>query len=153
MSNEPSESLRLHGNDSVDPLARRITELEKFSLQDVRGYRRWRRRYEAMHYVLGVTSTALAAVAGATAFANSVSTVIIGACAAGAAALTAVQTLVGAERRARFNQTQQYALARIADRACILRDVKWERLSEMERLAEYQKLSDDYYVEREKAPQ
>lgn len=108
-------------------------------------YRNWRQRYEALHYTLGVAGAVLAAVASASAFADRLSGVVVGALAALASAVVAVQTVVRAERSARFNQTQEFACRRIGTRARMLLDVRWDQLTEAERSADYESLVEDYY--------
>lgn len=55
-----------------------------------------------------------AGAAGATAFAQRVPGVVVGICAVLAAILAGTQTVVRPDQRARFNQTQTFALARLA---------------------------------------
>jgi Na+/H+-translocating membrane pyrophosphatase len=98
----------------------RSADLEARARRSAEAYRRWRNRYERLYYLLAVPATLLAAVAGATAFAENASSVVIGVCAVSAAGLTGMQTVVRPDRRAKFNQTQQFVMARLAEDAANL---------------------------------
>lgn len=130
-----------------------VQDLELEAGRSSQRYRSWRQRYEALHYTLGVSGAALAAVASASAFADRVSGIVVGALAALASAVVAVQTVVRAERSARFNQTQEFACRRVGTRARLLLDVRWGRLTDDDRSAEYERLVEDYYRLRSAAPE
>jgi hypothetical protein len=104
-------------------LDRKFAELETMAMRNAIAYGSWRRRFERLHFALGIPTTLLAAVAGATAFAEHAPSILVGSCATIAAALAGVQTTVRPDRRAKFNQTQQFVLARLSVEASNFREL------------------------------
>jgi len=95
----------------------KFASLEEAAVRNAQAYAGWRHRFERMHFLLGVPATVAAGAAGVTAFTQRVPGVVVGTLAVLAAALAGAQTVVRPDRRARFNQTQQVALARLATQA------------------------------------
>jgi hypothetical protein len=106
----------------------KLEDLEERARVDERAYLLWRRRYESLHFALGLPATGLATLAGATAFVESVSNFVVGVCAAGAALLSGVQTVIRPDRRAKFNQSRQFELARLAEDVSNLREIRLDTL-------------------------
>ena len=115
MSDRPEESQRAMLEDKLNKLSGEIDRSKQ-------AYGAWRKKYEALHWILGLPAVALAALASATAFADSVPSLVVGALAATASALTAVQTTFRPDRRAKFNQSQQFELAQLASEVEHFRD-------------------------------
>lgn len=125
-------------------------EFEKDARLSERAYQRWRRRYEQMHYTLGVPATVLAALASISAFSAMSAPWVAGSLAGGSAALVGVQTLVRPDHKARFNQQQQLAMARIAAEASAVRSTRLDRLPVESVTHEWRDLQERYFAAREK---
>jgi hypothetical protein len=146
--------------DVVDPhpellvvLDAKFAGLEKAADRSARAYARWRRRFERLHFLLGVPATMLAGAAGVTAFAQQTPGVVVGTCAVLAAALAGAQTVVRPDRRARFNQTQQFALARLATQAASFRELTLRSVSLDEARARLDVLYDEYHMALARSPE
>jgi hypothetical protein len=134
-------------------LVQQLTALETVARASERKYAVWRRRFEWMHYLLGVPATTLAAVASASAFAKGSATWIAGLLAGLAAALAAVQTFVRPDQRAKFNQQQQFAMARLADDVMAFRSVELAHVADVdEAFARRRALQERYFAAREASP-
>jgi hypothetical protein len=145
--------------DVVDPhpelvgvLDAKFAEFEESAVRSARAYGDWRRRFERLHFLLGVPATVLAGVAGATAFSQRVPDIVVGICAALAAALAGAQTLVRPDRRARFNQTQQFVLARLATQAANFRELALPSASLDDARTRLDALYDDYHTALARSP-
>lgn len=145
--------------DMADPpskllaaLEARFGELEEAADRYARAYARWRYRYEWLHFLLGIPATVLAGVAGATAFAQRMPGSVVGTCAAIAAALAGVQTIVRPDRRARFNHTQQFTLARLAMQAANYRQLTLPSVSFDEARARLDNLYDEFHAALGRSP-
>jgi hypothetical protein len=149
---EPDRSVPL-GPDAKTVLSNKLVELGENACTSADAYGKWRRRYERLNYFLGVPATVLAAVAGATAFAENVPKVLVGLCAAGAAALTGVQTVIRPDSRGKYNQAQQLTLMRIAHDASTLREIRLDSLNRDRLEVEVAALYDRYFVARSRSPE
>lgn len=152
MTETPSGSTGSFDDAVLADISARAADLESKARLDAGGYGRWRYRYERLYYLLGVPATALAAVAGATAFADNPSNAVVGSCAVGAAALTGIQTVVRPDRRAKFNQSQQFVMARLAEDASILAMCRSRALSVEQAQGQLSALYDRYYDARGRSP-
>jgi hypothetical protein len=146
--------------DVVDPHAELLTvldakfaALEAAAVQAARAYARWRQRFERLHFLLGVPATMLAGAAAATAFAQRVPAVVVGTCAVLAAVLAGAQTVVRPDQRARFNQTQQFALARLATHAANFRELTLPSTSLDEARSKLDALYDEYHTALTRSPE
>lgn len=146
--------------DVVDPHSELLTvldakfaALEAAAARDAGAYARWRRRFERLHFLLGVPATMLAGAAGATAFAQQVPAVIVGTCAVLAAILAGAQTVVRPDQRARFNQTQQFALTRLATQAANFRALTLPSTSLDEARSKLDALYDEYHTALARSPE
>jgi hypothetical protein len=127
--------------------------LEEAAVRNARAYARWRRRFERLHFLLGVPATVVAGAAGVTAFTQRVPGVVVGIFAVLAAALAGAQTIVRPDRRARFNQTQQFALARLARQAANFRELTLPSASLDEARAKLDALYDEYHTALARSPE
>lgn len=150
MADNPAPS---SSGDAKAVISDLLAELEEKAKASERAYARFRRRFEMLYYVLGVPATVFAAVASATAFAESVSNQVVGICAAIAAGLAGIQTLVRADRRARFNQTQQFVMSRIANDATSLRKITLNSIPAERAKAELDAVQERYISARDKSPE
>ncbi|MEJ3746479.1 hypothetical protein WEI85_24715 [Actinomycetes bacterium KLBMP 9797] len=139
-------------SELLTALDARFAALEAAAFRDARAYGRWRRRYERLHFVLGVPATMLAGAAGATAFAQRVPAVV-GTCAVLAAVLAGAQTVVRPDQRARFNQTQQFALARLATRAANFRELALPSTAVDEGRSRLDEFYDEYHNTLARSPE
>lgn len=131
----------------------KLEALEERARADEGAYLKWRRRYEYLHFTLGIPATGLATLAGATAFVESVSNVVVGVCAASAALLSGIQTLIRPDRRAKFNQSQQFELARLAEDVSNLREIRLDTLPLERAHGELEKLQGRYFDARQRSPE
>ncbi|MEU8008850.1 hypothetical protein AB0B74_07815 [Micromonospora parva] len=131
----------------------RLAALEAAAVTEARAYGRWRRRYERLPFLLGVPATVLAGAAGATTFAQRVPAVVVGSCAVLAAVLAGAQTVVRPDQRARFNQTQQFALARLATQAANFRELTLPSISVDEGRSRLDALYEEYHNALARAPE
>jgi peptidoglycan/LPS O-acetylase OafA/YrhL len=128
-----------------DPLRTRLLALESRAGDAATAYRAWRRRYEALHYALGVPAAALAAAVGVAAFADNVSKLTLGLLALASALLTAAATVLKPDRQSRFNRTQEFHMARIENDAATLRSLTRRSMTEEQAISTLAELDNRYY--------
>ncbi|MCW6004275.1 hypothetical protein K1W54_06725 [Micromonospora sp. CPCC 205371] len=95
----------------------------------------------------------LAGAAGATAFAERVPAAVVGTCAVLAAVLAGAQTVVRPDQRARFNQTQQFALTRLATQAGNFRELSLPSTSPDDGRSRLDALYDQYHQALARSPE
>ena len=132
-------------------LREQLLELERAARLSEKAYQRWRRRYESMHYLLGVPATVLAAVASISAFSDSSTKWVAGLLAGASAAMVGVQTLVRPDHKAKFNQQQQFVMARIAFDSLALRSTQLGQEPVEGVITGLRHLQERYFAAREKA--
>jgi hypothetical protein len=143
-------------NDDADRgirewLREQLLELERVARLSEKAYGRWRRRYESMHYLLGVPATILAAVASISAFSDGSAQWVAGLLAGASAAMVGVQTLVRPDHKAKFNQQQQFVIARIAFDALALRSTQLDQKPVESVTTRLRDLQERYFAAREQA--
>jgi hypothetical protein len=106
----------------ASPLYDKLDELEDQALASARRYEKRRKRHLLLHWLLGLSVTGLAAVAGGGALTGRLTDQVVGGCAVAAAVLAALLTVGRPDRTATFEQTRQSVMGRLAVDAALARD-------------------------------